>query len=169
MGKLGIEPMQLIVQVINFTILVIVLTKFLYKPILKMLDERKKKIEEGLTLAKDMAVKEEELQKEKEKVLEKAKKDGDKIIEEYKVQAKKIEAEIINLANEEAKRLKEKAILNLEEEKIKMWSDLRKQLLILALEMSQKVIGDILNDKNQKMILEKKLKLLESENFKDVN
>ena len=55
MEKLGIEPILLLTQVINFTILVVVLTKFLYKPILKMLDERKKKIEEGLTLSREMA------------------------------------------------------------------------------------------------------------------
>lgn len=169
MEKLGIEPVLLLTQVINFTILVIVLTKFLYKPILKMLDERKKKIEEGLALSVEMAAKEEEIQKEKEKVLDKAKTEGAKIIEEYKVQGKKMESEIIAAANEEAKRLKEKVSLDLDEEKKKMWGELRKQLLVLAMEMSKKAVGDLLSDKSQRLILERKLKLLESEKFKNVN
>lgn len=169
MEKLGIEPILLLTQVINFTILVVVLSKFLYKPILKMLDERKKKIEEGLALAAEMAAKEEEMQKEKEKVLDKAKSEGAKIIEEYKEQGKKMESEIIAAASEEAKRLKEKVLIDQEEEKKKMWNDLRKQLLVLAMEMSRKVVGEMLNDKSQRLILERKLKLLESEKFKNAN
>ena len=169
MEKLGIEPILLLTQVINFTILVVVLTKFLYKPILKMLDERKKKIEEGLTLSREMATKEEELQKEKEKVLDKAKSEGAKIIEEYKAQGKKMESEIIAAASEEAIRLKDKVSLDLDEEKKKMWGELRKQLLVLAMEMSKKAVGELLNDKSQRLILEKKLKFLESEKFKNVN
>ncbi|MBI3384892.1 F0F1 ATP synthase subunit B [Candidatus Gottesmanbacteria bacterium] len=169
MEKLGIEPILLLTQVINFSILVIVLTKFLYKPILKMLDERKRKIEEGLALSREMATKKEELDRDREKVLDRAKNEGAKIIEEYKAQAKKMEAEIIASANEEAKRLKEKAKTDQEEEKKKMWSDLRKQLFILALEMSRKVVGEVLNDKAQRLILERKLKLLESEKRENVN
>ena len=58
MDKLGIEPVMLLTQVINFLVLVILLTKFLYKPILKLIDERRKKIEEGLQLAQEMKLKE---------------------------------------------------------------------------------------------------------------
>ena len=48
MENIGIEPYQLLTQVINFALMIFILTKLLYKPILKGLEERKKKIEEGL-------------------------------------------------------------------------------------------------------------------------
>src|SRR3989338_9157846 len=48
MDKIGVEPVALLTQIINFLLMVLILSKILYKPILKMLDERKKKIEEGL-------------------------------------------------------------------------------------------------------------------------
>ncbi len=73
MEKLGIDPVMLVTQIINFAILAFILTKFLYKPILKLLDERQKKIAEGLELSQKMKLKEEEIQKEKEPVLHKAK------------------------------------------------------------------------------------------------
>ncbi|MCL4338932.1 hypothetical protein M1271_04545, partial [Patescibacteria group bacterium] len=54
MEKLGVEPFQLLTQLFNFFLMVFILTKFLYKPITKKLEERKKKIEEGLEYADRM-------------------------------------------------------------------------------------------------------------------
>ena len=48
MEKLGIQPILIIAQIVNFVILLLLLKKFLFKPILKVLDERKKKAEEVL-------------------------------------------------------------------------------------------------------------------------
>ena len=50
---LGLNLPQLIAQIVNFAILLIILRLTLYKPILKMLDERKQKIAEGLNAAED--------------------------------------------------------------------------------------------------------------------
>jgi len=50
MEKLGIEPSLLLAQIINFAIIVVVLSKLLYKPILSMLEKRKREIEESLRL-----------------------------------------------------------------------------------------------------------------------
>jgi len=54
MEKLGIEPTLLLAQILNFLIIAFVLTKILYKPILQLLDKRKKTIEEGLRLTQKM-------------------------------------------------------------------------------------------------------------------
>ena len=43
MEQLGIEPLQLITQILNFAVLVFFLNKYLYKPILNTLETRKKK------------------------------------------------------------------------------------------------------------------------------
>lgn len=165
MEKLGIDPTMLITQIINFTIMVVILTKFLYKPILKMLDERKKKIEDGLELAEKMKLKEEELQKEKEKILDQAKEEGQKIIEEYKNRAKKAELEIIMAANNESAEIKEKAKNELGREREKMQDDLQKQVLSIALAMTKTVVDQILDKNAQSDLIEKKLKLLEKESL----
>ena len=154
---------MLLAQVVNFTILALVLGKFLYKPILKMLDERRKKIEEGLKLTEKMKIKEAELDSEREKVLDKAKAEGVKIIEEHRDKAKKVEADIIIKAGEEAKVIKEKAKAELEEEKKIMRSDLNSQVLSIATAMAKTVVLDLLDQKAQTTVIEKKLQLLEKE------
>ena len=46
--EFGIQPTLLIAQIVNFLIILFILKKFFYKPIIKLLDDRKKKIEESL-------------------------------------------------------------------------------------------------------------------------
>ena len=163
MEKLGIEPVLLLTQIINFTILVAILTKFLYKPILKMLDDRKKKIEEGLALAEKMKTKEEELELAREKVLDRAKEDGREIIEEAKNRAKKLEEGILTRANEEARTIKEKAKVEALEEKDVIMDELNKKVLSIAMAMVKTVLPGILDKKAHLNLIEKKLMELEKE------
>ncbi len=163
MEKLGIEPVMLLTQIINFLVLVVVLTKFLYKPILKLIDDRRRKIEEGLELSQKMKIKEEELAKEKEVVLDKAKDEGQKLIEECKERGRKLENEIVILANEEAKGIKEKAKREIDQERTKLWEELEKQMLEVASAMAKTVVMDVLDQKSQVQLIDKKLEKLEKE------
>lgn len=163
MEKLGIEPILLLTQVINFTILVVLLTKFLYKPILKMLEERKKKIEEGLALTEKMKLKEEELKKEREKVIDKAREEGQGIIEESKQHAKKLEEDLIARANEEARLIKEKAKNDFEDEKVGIIKELNQKAVKIAISMVRSIIPEIVDKKSQLDIVERKLASLEKE------
>jgi F-type H+-transporting ATPase subunit b len=61
MDKLGIDPKLLLAQLVNFTIIMLLLKKFLYKPILDMLEKRKKEIAEGVALTAKMREEEEKL------------------------------------------------------------------------------------------------------------
>ena len=54
MEKLGIELTQILTQIFNFTLMVFLLTKLLYKPVIKKLEERKAKIAEGLAYTEKM-------------------------------------------------------------------------------------------------------------------
>ena len=163
MEKLGIEPAMLLTQIVNFVILAVILTKFLYKPILKLIDQRRKTIEEGLTLTEQMKVKEEELVKEKEAMLDKAKNEGQKLIEECQERGRKLENEIIISANEEAKGIKEKAKREIDQERAKLWEELEKQMLEVASGMAKTVVMDFLDQKNQLQLIDKKLEKLEKE------
>ncbi len=163
MDKLGIEPVMLLTQIINFLVLVIVLTKFLYKPILKLIDDRRRKIEEGLELSQKMKVKEDELAKEKEEVLDKAKDEGQKLIEECKERGRKLENEIVISANEEAKVIKEKAKIEIDQERANLWEELEKQMLEVASAMAKTAVMDVLDQKSQLQLIDKKLEKLEKE------
>ncbi|MEK7165189.1 MAG: ATP synthase F0 subunit B, partial [Patescibacteria group bacterium] len=84
MEKLGIDIWLLFTQVVNFTIMVVVLNKFLYQPILRMLKERQQKIEAGLANAQKSLIEEEKQVKKRAEVLADAREEARAIIETAK-------------------------------------------------------------------------------------
>jgi len=86
----GIQPTLLLAQIVNFSIILFLLSKFFYKPISKMLDNRKKRIEESLANA-DLI--EEKLKKTEEKqaqILAEAQKNAHQLLTDAKTQSEKI-------------------------------------------------------------------------------
>ncbi|KKP86344.1 MAG: ATP synthase subunit b, partial [candidate division CPR3 bacterium GW2011_GWE2_35_7] len=84
MEKLGIQPILIIAQIVNFVILLLLLKKFLFKPILKVLDERKKKAEETEELNNEAGKKFLEATESEKNTISEAKKQADKIITQSK-------------------------------------------------------------------------------------
>src|SRR3989344_8353758 len=82
--QFGINPVLLAAQVVNFLILLFILKKFLYKPILKVLDERKRKIEESLNNATEIERKLSQTNETIEKMIGKAALDAQKMLDETK-------------------------------------------------------------------------------------
>ena len=158
MEKLGIEPIQLLLQTFNFVVMAVLLTKFLYKPILKSLSDRRKKIAEGLLFAEKIKKEEEKTENKRQEVLAKAREESRKIIEEGKQAGKKDEAEIIKKAHQEASQIVEKGKRDVEVERSTIEKGLQKQTIEIAALMVEKVLQDSLDQKLQKAILDKKLK-----------
>lgn len=160
MDKLGIEPIQLLTQVFNFVVMVVLLTKFLYKPILKALEERKKKIQAGLEYAEKMEEELEKTDKKRQAVIDAAKDEGRKIIEESKKTGKLLEAEIIEKAHKEAAGILDKGRKELELERAEMEKQLQLNTVEIAQTWVKTVLGNVLSVKNQQAIIDKKLKEL---------
>jgi len=89
-SSIGIDARSLILQIINFAILLLVLKKFAYKPIMDILDARRNKIEEGLKNAKESEIAKVNMQKEKDMVIKEAHSKAQTIIEQSKKQAQDI-------------------------------------------------------------------------------
>lgn len=160
MEKLGIEPVQLLTQVFNFVVMLVLLTKFLYKPILKALEERKKKIQSGLEYAEKMAGELEKTGKKRQEVIDAAKEEGRKIIEESKKTGKLLEAEIVEKAHKEEAVILEKGRKELEMERTEMEKQLRTNTVEIAQTWVETVLGNVLTAKNQQEIINRKLKEL---------
>ena len=90
-----IDASLLLAQFINFTIVLLVLYKFAYKPILKTLNDRTDKIEKGLKDAEDAQKKLAEMEKKEKEVLTKAKEEGQKIITTAETTARKNKEELL--------------------------------------------------------------------------
>ncbi len=158
MENLGIQPVSLITQLINFAIMVVILTKFLYKPILKILEERKRKIEENLELNEKLKKELEANEQKRLEIIDKARAEGKKIIEEAKKAAKQVEAELIKKAEAEAAAIVAKSKKEIEIEREELEKKLKKQTVEIAGAMAEKIISEVLSEKDHRNIIEKKLK-----------
>lgn len=78
--SLGFAPLKFVWQIVNFLILLFILNKLLYKPMLQMLDDRKKSIEDAINSAETAKAEAEALRKEYETRLAEAKKEAQDII-----------------------------------------------------------------------------------------
>ena len=160
LNQFGINPILLLAQVVNFFVLLLILKRFLYKPILKVLEERKVKIEESLKNAEAIEKKLQETEVEAEKILAKALNEGQKIIDESKQAAAQIvadsqrgAAEIINKAQIQAKEVSLA-------EKVKIQQEIREDLGDIVLLVFEKIMGRKITDRQQKEFIEKEIKNL---------
>ncbi len=158
LNQFGINPILLAAQVVNFLILLFILKKFLYKPILKVLDERKQKIEDSLRNAEKIEERLAQTNKEMEKILANALDEGRKIINESKElgnqiieEAKKTSEEIITRATEDAVKL-------VEREKQVLMQEVRQNLGSLVALVFEKITGKQINKEDQKRIIDKEVK-----------
>ena len=87
MEALGVDLKLLIAQIVNFLIVMLVLWKFAYNPILNMFNERKEKIEKGLSDSEEAGVRLKKAETEAEKVMEKAYSDANEILKNAKAAA----------------------------------------------------------------------------------
>ena len=161
MEALGIQTSQLIMQAINFAILLAVLTKVLYGPILKMIKDRQAKIDEGLRLSETMQTEREKLELLKENKIDEGRAEAKQIIAEAREAAKAQKDTILAEARMEAQAEKEKAMKEVEARQTQLESDLRIQAVELAAMMAEKAIGDILEGETaQRKALKTKLEQL---------
>ena len=98
----GIDVKLIVVQIINFVVLLAALSYFLYKPMLKLLNERQQKIEQGIKDAEDAAVAKASAVEEKQAILTQAQQEAADIDARAKAFAKGKEEEIIAAAQTKA-------------------------------------------------------------------
>lgn len=161
MDKLGIEPSLLLAQVVNFSIIVFVLTKLLYKPILAMLAKRRREIEEGLQLTATLQEEEEKMAVKKQKLLDAARKEAAAIVEEAKRQGKEEEKEIVAIAHKEAAVIVEKGRMEVEHARGVMENGIRKQAVTLATGMAERLLASAMSAQDKHALIKKQITALE--------
>jgi len=150
---MDIQLAQIIFQIINFGLVVFFLTRFIYKPVLKLLNDRKAKVIEAAKTSNDILREKEDLEKVKADTLLKANQNAKKIETEIKNEAQKSAKELIeknkkDLSLKEAKFADELA--KLKKEKLQSMDKELKQAVII---MAEKVLGESIDaKKHQKLI-----------------
>lgn len=162
MDKLGIEPSLFVAQLINFAIIMILLNWLMYKPILGMLEKRKKKIQEGLELTEKIRLEFTKMDEKKAKLMEEARIDALKLIDEAKKQAKSEEHVVLEETRKKSDDMIEKAKREIAELKLSMDKQVRREAVSLAVEMTKRILGNVLSKELQHTIVRKQMKDLES-------
>ena len=153
MEALGINLGYLVSQIVNFTLLAILLYLVAYKPILRMLDSRSERIKKGLEDAELASKRAAEMEQEFEQRMVEARKEGQEIIAQATQMSEKARQEILEKAREEAQAQIEKARDEIVRERDLAMADLRKQVAELSLMISEKVIGASLDEQGQRRLI----------------
>ena len=153
MEALGINLGYLVSQIVNFTLLAVLLYFVAYKPILRMLDERSARIKKGLEDAEQASRRADADGQEIEQRMSEARKEGQEIIAQATQMSEKARQEILETAREESRAQIDKAKEEIGRERELAMADLRQQVADLSLTISEKVIGETLDEERQRQLI----------------
>lgn len=143
---LGINTTWLLAQVINFGLLLFLLSRIAYKPVLNMLDTRKRKIQESLDYAESVKKQAAEQQKEFDRRLEEARREAQAASAVAAQAGEKEREAILAQAREDARKMIAQAKEQIEYERKQMLAELRHQVVQLSLLAAQKVVSQSLDE-----------------------
>jgi len=155
--QFGIEPILLLAQIVNFLVILFVLKKFFYKPIVKMLDDRKKKIEESLKNADLIEEKLAQTEERSAAILENARKNAEDLMADAKAEAQRIADAAAVEARASTEETLKKAVEQIQTEREKMQKDLENQTLDLVVATVKKVLGRNLKEAEKKSLTAKSI------------
>jgi F-type H+-transporting ATPase subunit b len=152
---LGFNLPALIAQIINFLLLLVIFRLLLYKPLLKMLDERKQRIQEGLEASDEAKRRLSQTEQEMAKELEKARQQGQEQIAQAQQIAARIQEEARQGARVEAEQLLERARGEIALERDSAIAELRREFADLTITAAERVINEELDpEKHRRLIAE---------------
>lgn len=137
-------------MILSFSIVMIILKKFAWKPILKSLKERENSISEALNSAEKAKIEMKELQAGNELIIKEARAVRDKLIKDAKQLKLNIIAEAKTDAAKEADKIVENARIQINNERQLAFNELKNQVTELSVEIAEKILNYELNkDKKQ--------------------
>jgi len=151
---LGLNLGYLIVQILNFIIIFLILSAFAYKPLLNLLNERRKRIAQGLEDAKIAAEARENAEQEAAEIIAKAQADAAERMRESTERAVAAEKEIIAEAEKESAKIRQDAVSEANQERERILAEVRGQIAALSMSAAQRLIGEALDEKRQRALIE---------------
>jgi F-type H+-transporting ATPase subunit b len=152
MTQFGVSLPKLLAQVILFLILYFVLSKFAFGPIIQMLEERRRRIEEGQANAEKIKQQLAEAEQRYSEILNKANGEAQGLIDEARKSSAAITEKQLQDAIREAEGIIVRARQDIDVERNRMVSDVKKEMVGLIVDTTAKVTGKILTPEDQKRL-----------------
>jgi F-type H+-transporting ATPase subunit b len=148
----GVDWRHLVSQIISFVIVAVLLMKFAYKPVLKILAERRQQIADGLANADKIKAELARTEASRQEILNQANAQANKLIEEARAAAARVQEQETQKAIATAEQIMAKAREAAAQDHDRMLADLRREVGRLVVDTTSKVTGKILTAEDQKRL-----------------
>ncbi|MGM9521514.1 MAG: F0F1 ATP synthase subunit B [Oscillospiraceae bacterium] len=139
---------------LNMIITFLLLKKFLFKPVKKMVDERQKEIDDQYADADRAKGEAEALKADYQRHLAEAKSEREEILRDATARGQKREQDIVSAAMEEANAIRQKAESDIAQEKKKALNEMKNEISGIAMEIATKVVEKEINEKDHQALVE---------------
>lgn len=146
--------------VLTFILLLLILKKFAWKPILKTLEDRENKIKVAISKSEQSQKEAEKLLEQQKELLEKARKESVGIIDESRKNAEKFRKQIVEQAHLEAENILERAKQEIKLSKDAAIDEIKQHAVDLSFAAAQKIIGKTLTKDQHFNLIKKTIKEL---------
>jgi len=160
--NLGIEWKVLLAQIVNFAVLLFILKKFAYKPILKALNDRRERIEEAIARSKSVDKRMAEIETLKENILDEARRESGVIIKKAEESAERVKESILKEAHSTSEKLLIDTERKIQAEREKIFQQAKKEIADLVYAAVEKSIGDIAGSELKTKMVEDAMKFVVS-------
>jgi F-type H+-transporting ATPase subunit b len=157
-GALGINGKSLIIQLLTFLFAYFVLRKYAFKPILKVLDERRQTIEGGVKLGEDMKIEKAQLESEVKKALAAARKQADGIVADANDAARDAIRAAEDKAREKADIIVKDAQARTEQDAHRVRAEIEKEVISLISDATAAIIDEKLDGPKDTALISRVLK-----------
>ena len=153
LNSMGISLVTLFWHTANFLLLIFILQRFLYRPVVRMLDERSTRIRESLAQAEAVREETARLEAESRGILDEARREGQQLLAQANRNAEQILTEARRQAQAEGDRLVERARSEIERERDQTFQELREQVADLAISAAGRVVRRSLDEPAQRELV----------------
>lgn len=154
-GPLDVNPGLIIWTTVTFIILLFLLKKFAWKPILNSLNERESFITNSLEKAEQAQKEAEELLKQNQANLAKAEEEAQKIIKQGRDYADSLKDQILEESKKDAQKIIKDASAEIEMKNKEAFNNLKAEIADIAVNAAEKILRETLDSEKQKKLVEK--------------
>jgi F-type H+-transporting ATPase subunit b len=154
MDKLGLSIPGLIVQFINFGIILFILWRFVLPPMQKMLDERRRRIQESLEAADRMRAQATDAERQVQERLEEGRAQARQLVEQAQAIANRIQEEARLQAQSEIEQMRARALADIELQRDNALAELRREFADITISAAEKVINQSLDRQSHQRLIQ---------------
>ena len=152
-----LDPGLFVWTILTFLLLLFVLAKFAWKPLLKMLNDREELIRSSLEDAEKAKEKLEKVNAEGEAIINQARSEAQSILSEGKAAAAKLKDETLDVAKEQAKQIASEAEKQINIEKDKAIAEIKSEVVNLSMSIAEKLINKNISPEDNKALIDESL------------